>query len=84
MRGLLVSHSRALLRSFSSSARNLFENKVAEKQRLFQENNDLPVYLKGGATDRLLYSLTMAMTVGGTGYCLFFFGWASFPRKNKK
>ncbi|XP_036602388.1 cytochrome c oxidase subunit 7A1, mitochondrial-like [Trichosurus vulpecula] len=84
MRGLLVSHSRGLLRFFSSSTRNLFENKVAEKQKLFQENNDLPVHLKGGSRDRLLYSITMAMTVGGTGYTLFFLGCASFPRKNKE
>ncbi|XP_043849805.1 cytochrome c oxidase subunit 7A1, mitochondrial-like [Dromiciops gliroides] len=82
MRGLLVRHSRALFRSFSSSARNHFENRVAEKQKLFQENNDLPVYLKGGSKDRFLYSITMALSVGGTGYCIFFFGWASFPHKN--
>ncbi|XP_020833634.1 cytochrome c oxidase subunit 7A1, mitochondrial-like [Phascolarctos cinereus] len=84
MRGLLVSHSRTLLRSFSSSARNFFENKIAEKQKLFQENNDLPVYLKGGPTDRLLYGITMAITLGGTGYSLFFLGWASFPHSKKK
>ncbi|XP_072464516.1 cytochrome c oxidase subunit 7A1, mitochondrial-like [Notamacropus eugenii] len=82
MRGLLVSHSRGLLRSFSSSARNLFENRVAEKQKLFQENNDLPVYLKGGPTDRILYSITMLATIGGTGYSLFFLVWASFPHQN--
>uniref|UniRef100_A0A4X2MB64 Cytochrome c oxidase subunit 7A1, mitochondrial n=1 Tax=Vombatus ursinus TaxID=29139 RepID=A0A4X2MB64_VOMUR len=81
---LVVSHTRALLRSFSSSARNLFQNKVAEKQKLFQENNDLPVYLKGGPTDRLLYGTTMVIALGGTGYSVFFLGWASFPHSNKK
>lgn len=30
-----------------------------------QENNDLPVHLKGGTTDHLLYRLTMALTLGG-------------------
>ncbi|XP_044524555.1 cytochrome c oxidase subunit 7A1, mitochondrial-like [Gracilinanus agilis] len=84
MRGLLVSRSRALLRSFSSSSRSFFENKVAEKQKLFQEDNDLPVYLKGGATDRILFGLTMAMSVIGTGYCLFFLTWVSFPHKKKE
>ncbi|XP_003765179.1 cytochrome c oxidase subunit 7A1, mitochondrial-like [Sarcophilus harrisii] len=83
MRSLVVSHSRALLRSFSSSARNLFENKVAEKQKIFQENNDLPVFLKGGSLDKILFNLTMMLSVGGTGYSLFFLGWASFPQKNK-
>ncbi|XP_044527148.1 cytochrome c oxidase subunit 7A1, mitochondrial [Gracilinanus agilis] len=81
MRGLLVSHSRTLARSFSSSPRNHFMNKVAEKQKLFQENNDLPVHLKGGGMDSLLYRLTMAVCVGGTCYSLFCLGWASFPHK---
>ncbi|XP_007491935.1 cytochrome c oxidase subunit 7A1, mitochondrial [Monodelphis domestica] len=81
MRGLLVSGSRALFRSFSSSSRNFFENRVAEKQKLFQENNDLPVYLKGGTGDQLLFTITMTMSVVGTGYCLFFLTWASFPHK---
>ncbi|XP_027711384.1 cytochrome c oxidase subunit 7A1, mitochondrial [Vombatus ursinus] len=81
MRGLLVSHSRALIRPFSSSARNRFVNKVAEKQKLFQENNDLPVHLKGGGKDNLLYKLTMAICLGGTSYSLFCLGWASFPHQ---
>ncbi|XP_072464517.1 cytochrome c oxidase subunit 7A1, mitochondrial [Notamacropus eugenii] len=81
MRGLLVSHSRTLIRPFSSSARNHFVNRVAEKQKLFQENNDLPVHLKGGGKDNLLYKLTMAICLGGTSYSLFCLGWASFPHK---
>ncbi|XP_020833646.1 cytochrome c oxidase subunit 7A1, mitochondrial-like [Phascolarctos cinereus] len=81
MRGLLVSHSRTLIRPFSSSARNHIVNKVPEKQKLFQENNDLPVHLKGGAKDHLLYRITMAICLGGASYSLFYLGWASFPHK---
>ncbi|XP_012507014.1 PREDICTED: cytochrome c oxidase subunit 7A1, mitochondrial [Propithecus coquereli] len=77
MRALRV--SQALVRSFSSTARNRFENRVREKQKLFQEDNDLPVHLKGGATDNLLYRLTMGLCLGGTAYSLYCLGWASFP-----
>ncbi|XP_051844862.1 cytochrome c oxidase subunit 7A1, mitochondrial-like isoform X3 [Antechinus flavipes] len=80
MRGLLISCSRTLIRPFSSSTRNLV-NRVAEKQKLFQEKNDLPVHLKGGPQDNLLYRLTMAICLGGTTYGLFCLGWASFPHK---
>lgn len=94
--------SPALVRSFSSTARNRFENRVAEKQKLFQvggggagrgedpgrggggggslrssrrpllirrpqlqADNDLPVHLKGGATDNILYRVTMGLCLGG-------------------
>ncbi|XP_033700906.2 cytochrome c oxidase subunit 7A1, mitochondrial [Tursiops truncatus] len=79
MRGLRV--SQALVRSFSSTARNRFENRVAEKQKLFQADNDLPVHLKGGLTDNILYRVTMALCLGGTAYGLYCLGWASFPQK---
>lgn len=32
---------------------------------LTQANNDLPVHLKGGAMDNVLYRLTMTLTLGG-------------------
>ncbi|XP_075718152.1 cytochrome c oxidase subunit 7A2, mitochondrial [Rhinoderma darwinii] len=69
-------------RTFSSSTRRPFQNKVAEKQKLFQEDNGIPVHLKAGTSDVLLYRLTMGITVFGTGYCLFEIFKASFPKKN--
>ncbi|CAD7692741.1 unnamed protein product [Nyctereutes procyonoides] len=63
MRALRV--SQALVRSFSSTARNRFQNRVAEKQKLFQADNDLPVHLKGGGTDNILYRVTMGLCLGG-------------------
>lgn len=84
------------MRSFSSSTRSHLENRVAQKQKLFQvggtksldpvrggcswaggglcnpvlipqtqADNDLPVHLKGGAMDNILYRLTMTLTLGG-------------------
>nr|KAF6285487.1 cytochrome c oxidase subunit 7A1 [Myotis myotis] len=78
--------SQALIRSFSSTARNRLENRVAEKQKLFQADNDLPVHLKGGGTDNILYRLTMGLCLGdipspGTVYSLYCLGWASFPHQ---
>lgn len=73
MRALRV--SQALVRSFSSSTRSHLENRVAEKQKLFQADNDLPVHLKGGGMDNVLYRLTMTLTLGGTAYCLYCLGW---------
>ncbi|XP_063130270.1 cytochrome c oxidase subunit 7A1 isoform X2 [Rattus norvegicus] len=62
MRALRV--SQALIRSFTSSTRSHLENRVAQKQKLFQADNDLPVHLKGGGMDNILYRLTMTLTLG--------------------
>uniref|UniRef100_A0AAQ4S061 Cytochrome c oxidase subunit 7A1, mitochondrial n=1 Tax=Gasterosteus aculeatus aculeatus TaxID=481459 RepID=A0AAQ4S061_GASAC len=51
-------------RAFGSSARQL-RNKVPEAQKLFQEDNGLPVHIKGGTADVVLYRATMALTLGG-------------------
>ncbi|XP_039872941.1 cytochrome c oxidase subunit 7A2, mitochondrial [Pelmatolapia mariae] len=68
-------------RSISSSVRRQVENKVPQKQKVFQEDNGMPVHLKGGSADALLYRTTMALTVLGVGYVLFELVKASFPQK---
>ncbi|XP_019130630.1 cytochrome c oxidase subunit 7A2, mitochondrial [Larimichthys crocea] len=68
-------------RSFSSSARRQVENKVPQKQKLFQEDNGMPIHLKGGSGDAVLYRTTMALTVLGTGYALYELVKASFPQQ---
>uniref|UniRef100_A0AAQ6IHR1 Cytochrome c oxidase subunit 7A2, mitochondrial n=1 Tax=Anabas testudineus TaxID=64144 RepID=A0AAQ6IHR1_ANATE len=52
-------------RTISSSARRQVGNKVPQKQKLFQEDNGIPVHLKGGSSDALLYRATMALTALG-------------------
>ena len=52
-------------RTISTASRRQFDNKVPEKQKLFQEDNGIPVPLKGGIADALLYRATMILTVGG-------------------
>ncbi|XP_028990911.1 cytochrome c oxidase subunit 7A-related protein, mitochondrial [Betta splendens] len=58
------------------------KNKVPDLQRRFQVPDGVPIHLKGGVPDRLLYRTTMALTVGGVLYCLVALFIASQPRKN--
>ncbi|XP_036352198.2 cytochrome c oxidase subunit 7A2, mitochondrial-like [Ochotona princeps] len=68
-------------RTRSTASRRHFENKVAEKQKLFQEDNGIPAHLKGGLADALLYRATMVLRVGGTAYAIYQLAMASFPKK---
>ncbi|XP_018409094.1 PREDICTED: cytochrome c oxidase subunit 7A-related protein, mitochondrial [Nanorana parkeri] len=61
----------------------LIRNRVPELQKHFQKPDGVPVYLKGGYIDRLLYRTTMALTLGGTIYCIIALVIASQPKKNK-
>ncbi|KFQ39201.1 hypothetical protein N332_02534, partial [Mesitornis unicolor] len=70
-------------RTISTASRRQFQNRVAEKQKLFQEDNGIPVHLKGGVMDALLYRATMGIVVFGTGYVLYELFNASMPKKQK-
>ncbi|NXU46703.1 COX7R oxidase, partial [Drymodes brunneopygia] len=60
----------------------LAKNNVPDLQKIFQRSDGLPVHLKRGTPDRMLYRTTMALTIGGTIYCLVALYIASQP-KNK-
>ncbi|CAB1441496.1 unnamed protein product [Pleuronectes platessa] len=64
-----------------STVEYLGANKVHEYQRLFQSQEGVPVHLKRGLPDRLLYRTTMALTVGGALYCLVALYMAAQPKK---
>ncbi|KAM7385998.1 hypothetical protein PAMP_002025 [Pampus punctatissimus] len=53
-----------------SKVQYLGANRVPDLQRLFQKSVGIPVHLKGGVIDKLLYRSTMSLTVGGVLYCL--------------
>ncbi|XP_059574038.1 cytochrome c oxidase subunit 7A1, mitochondrial [Alligator mississippiensis] len=78
MRGLLV-----CLRPFTTSARHRLKNRVPEYQKLFQEDSEVPVHLKGGLRDTLLYHLTMAIGTIGCCLAIVYLGQASFPHKKQ-
>ncbi|XP_030071092.1 cytochrome c oxidase subunit 7A-related protein, mitochondrial [Microcaecilia unicolor] len=59
----------------------LGKNRVPELQKIFQKPDGLPVYLKGGYSDKLLYRITMALTIGGVIYSLVALFMASQPHK---
>ncbi|XP_040207457.1 cytochrome c oxidase subunit 7A-related protein, mitochondrial [Rana temporaria] len=66
-----------------SASDAFIKNRVPELQKLFQKPDGIPVHLKGGYSDRLLYRTTMALALGGTVYCIIALFIASQPKKNK-
>ncbi|CAI5769703.1 cytochrome c oxidase subunit 7A2, mitochondrial [Podarcis muralis] len=69
-------------KSISTASRRQVTNKVPELQKHFQEDNGIPVYLKGGTMDAMLYRTTMILSVFGTGYLLYVLFNAAMPKKN--
>ncbi|CAM9969955.1 unnamed protein product [Lampetra planeri] len=67
-------------RNFSSSSRLQLKNRVPELQKVFQEDNGLPVHLKGGVRDAVLYRVTMTLTVLGTGIMAYQLFQAAMPQ----
>uniref|UniRef100_A0A8D0CAU8 Cytochrome c oxidase subunit 7A2, mitochondrial n=1 Tax=Salvator merianae TaxID=96440 RepID=A0A8D0CAU8_SALMN len=70
-------------KTISTASRRQMANKVPEYQKMFQEDNGIPVHLKGGTMDILLYRTTMLLTIFGTGYTLYEFLMAAMPKKNQ-
>ncbi|NWU43820.1 CX7A2 oxidase, partial [Hylia prasina] len=68
-------------RTISTASHRQFPNRVSENQKLFQEDNGLPVHLKGGAKDSLLYRTTTGLAVFGTMYALYYLLVSSMPKK---
>ncbi|XP_036026140.1 cytochrome c oxidase subunit 7A-related protein, mitochondrial [Onychomys torridus] len=58
------------------------KNRVPELQKFFQKADGVPIHLKRGLPDQMLYRTTMALTLGGTIYCLIALYMAAQP-KNK-
>ncbi|KAK5916540.1 hypothetical protein CgunFtcFv8_011515 [Champsocephalus gunnari] len=49
--------------------------------RQLLEDNGLPIHLKGGVKDALIYRFTMALTVFGSGYVVYELFTAAMPKK---
>ncbi|KAM8952360.1 cytochrome c oxidase subunit 7A1, mitochondrial-like [Pelodytes ibericus] len=82
MRNYLV-WGHHLSKSFSSSTQARIQNRVIEKQKIFQADNDLPVHIKGGTIDVILFRITMASSIAGTCLSLFELFNASRPKQGK-
>nr|ACI67843.1 Cytochrome c oxidase polypeptide VIIa-liver/heart, mitochondrial precursor [Salmo salar] len=50
---------------------------------LHQEDNGIPVHLKGGVSDAILYRATMALTILGSAYVVYELVCAAFPKKKE-
>jgi len=73
-----VSHTSP--RHSSTSSSNLYAA-LKKKQQLFQRIDDLPVHIKGGPIDKVLFGVTMALCVVGIGYSLQTLYVMSVPKK---
>ncbi|KAJ3610906.1 hypothetical protein NHX12_022996 [Muraenolepis orangiensis] len=62
-----------------SHAEHMASNKVLELQKFFQKADGLPVHLKRGVMDKMLYRTTMGLTIGGAIYVLVFLYKATQP-----
>ncbi|XP_044070730.1 cytochrome c oxidase subunit 7A-related protein, mitochondrial-like isoform X3 [Siniperca chuatsi] len=62
-----------------SQVEYLGANRVPELQKVFQRSDGVPVHLKKGLIDKLLYRTTMGLTVGGALYCLVALYFAAQP-----
>ncbi|KAM7027554.1 cytochrome c oxidase subunit 7A2, mitochondrial [Passerculus sandwichensis] len=67
-------------RTISTASRRLV-NRVSENQKIFQEDNGLPVHLKGGAKDSMLYRTTAGLTLFGAMYVTYYLLVSSMPKK---
>ncbi|XP_038224526.2 cytochrome c oxidase subunit 7A2, mitochondrial-like [Dermochelys coriacea] len=70
-------------RTVSTASRRQVANTVPEKQKLFQEDNGMPVHLKGGLASGLLYRTPMALMVFGTCYAVYELFVAAMPKTVK-
>lgn len=65
IRSLVVTAHRA-------QSKSTIPPKLVQLQKKFQEKNDLPVHLKGGAGDKILYLTTVSLAGIGLVYLLVF------------
>ncbi|KAM3964114.1 uncharacterized protein ACR2FA_001594 [Aphomia sociella] len=54
---------------------------IRKRQQLFQKDDDVPVHLKGGPMDGILYRLTMALCLVGLAGILHTVYGHAFPKK---
>nr|AGM32612.1 cytochrome c oxidase subunit VIIa [Coptotermes formosanus] len=64
----------------STSTSNMYAA-LKKKQELFQRNDGLPIHVKGGPVDKVLFGITMALCVIGTAYSLQTLYVLSYPKK---
>ncbi|XP_041062893.1 cytochrome c oxidase subunit 7A2, mitochondrial-like [Carcharodon carcharias] len=84
MSGLGIRGLRALQQlsqgAFGTAVHRRVENRVPEKQTIFQDNGML-VHLKGSVMDAVLYGLTMGLTVMGTAHTVYELFKIALPKK---
>ncbi|XP_068243544.1 cytochrome c oxidase subunit 7A, mitochondrial-like [Palaemon carinicauda] len=82
--------TRALVRTLSTTVARQGRtevhggySKIRSKMQYFQINNGVPIHLKGGPVDTLLFAATAGLNAVGLFMCLSFFYDMSFPKKKE-
>uniref|UniRef100_A0A2K5CP88 Cytochrome c oxidase subunit 7A2-like, mitochondrial n=1 Tax=Aotus nancymaae TaxID=37293 RepID=A0A2K5CP88_AOTNA len=66
---------------FATPTKLTSDSTVYDYLQFFQKADGVPIYLKRGLPDQMLYRTTMVLTVGGTIYCLIALYMAAQPKK---
>ncbi|CAL8367835.1 cytochrome c oxidase subunit 7A-related protein, mitochondrial [Gadus morhua] len=78
---LIFASPTKLVSEAASQAEYLGANRVPALQKMFQKADGIPVHLKRGVMDKMLYRTTMGLTIGGALYCVMALYIAAQPRK---
>ncbi|KAK4303947.1 hypothetical protein Pmani_024073 [Petrolisthes manimaculis] len=54
---------------------------LLQKMKIFQKQNNVPIHLKGGPVDKVLFGSTLILCAVGVAGCFRFFYEMSFPKK---
>lgn len=57
--------------------------KIREQYKRFQVEDGVPVHLKAGGRDKLLFGVTLALTLCGLAGCVEYFYSAAYPPKSQ-
>jgi len=82
VRSITSSASRAGVIDSKSAVAPCYK-RIKALQEKFQIEDGVPVHLKGGTMDRILYYSSMLLIAVGLAQCLEFFYTQSFPKKDK-
>lgn len=66
---------------YSSTSTSTLYSALKKKQELFQKKDGVPLYLKGGPVDKVLFGITVALCVLGTALSIQTFYVLSYPKK---
>lgn len=81
--GLLLNRGQPILFKHFAAFYASVPNEIKLKQEFFQRQNGVPIHLKGGLADRLLFGLTVGLIgLGLLNHVVTYYG-MMYPKKKK-